>query len=434
MISLWLIEFKSWVGTDYNWTWLAAFVVAGLLSWFGWHWSFPLLPGDASPIYYLLSGLGQALAAIFALVFTISLVAAQLTVRYTYRLLQRAFPWWVILYLLFFALAVIYPFLVLSRNFSLLDVRISLCGAILCIVLLVPYFVTFPRRLGIRQIIHFLAGQARQLNENNLWEDAADKTRSIANIAVSALAYHDYDTFDLAVGFLGSVPIGRSGKLIEVPDVSEKLKSIAFRVLSDRQAAKAPIFALQKIGIVAVHNQVKIDEIWHSTPEQSAISDVGLALSELGIEAAGQKLWAPVAMVHSSLHQIVEEAIDEFRLSEDKWKSSFKDAVSLVIGYSCFVTRAAMEHGLKDTVYGAVNHMILTCSSAEVYGLLDKDAREFVYEILQEFDGREGTKPLTDIFELLTKHESEEACCNIIKFQRGYEIWKGKKEREQQQE
>src|SRR4030065_2975039 len=114
-------DFRSWLARDYNWTWLAGLAAAIIISSIVWSISFTSMPEDPSPLYYLLSGMGQALAAVFALVFTISLVAVQITARYIYWLLQRILPWWVLLYIAFFAFTILYSFFLLSRNFSMLD-------------------------------------------------------------------------------------------------------------------------------------------------------------------------------------------------------------------------------------------------------------------------------------------------------------------------
>lgn len=279
---------------DYNWTWLAGLIISAVLSWLVWSYGLASLPEDNSRIYYLLSGLGQALAAIFALVFTISLVAAQLTVRYTYRLLQRTFPWWIILYTALFALAILYPFFLLGRDSTLLEVRISLCAAVVCVILILPYFITFPRRLGVSQIIDYLARQANRHSSSGEFVYACEDRRAIENIAMSALAYHDYDTFDLATRSLVKAAVNPSNQIVEAYHVSEQLKDIASRVLSDSQAVRSAIDALNVIGVTAVRAQIKIDKRWVDVPDIHAILHVASALAELGQEAAKQESTALV--------------------------------------------------------------------------------------------------------------------------------------------
>ena len=69
---------------------VAISVFAPIIFYFG----FDPIPDKRDPLLYLLSAQAQTLGAILALVFTLTLVAAQLATRYSHLLLDRVLsPW-----------------------------------------------------------------------------------------------------------------------------------------------------------------------------------------------------------------------------------------------------------------------------------------------------------------------------------------------------
>lgn len=72
--------------------------------------------GTETDIQYLLSAMSQALAALFALVFTIVLVVSQMASVHSHRLADSVFGRETKTYMAFFALAVIVPFIALKTQ------------------------------------------------------------------------------------------------------------------------------------------------------------------------------------------------------------------------------------------------------------------------------------------------------------------------------
>jgi hypothetical protein len=60
-------------------------------------------------IKYLLSATAQVLGALFALVFSITLIAVQFVTKYTHRTMRIVFNNWIIFYMVVFASSVVIP-------------------------------------------------------------------------------------------------------------------------------------------------------------------------------------------------------------------------------------------------------------------------------------------------------------------------------------
>ncbi len=169
---------------------LWTYVVLGLLVFYALLYLVLDLPtnlenfASVNPLRTLLGGLATGLITAQALVFTISLVAAQLNARYTHRMVSRIFTWPTGIFMGLFIGSSIYSMVVLaalssqSSNFiialpggqpALHPVTLALALAGTCLVLLVPYLWSFKQRLdpermavdeGRRAIAHLHKNQA----------------------------------------------------------------------------------------------------------------------------------------------------------------------------------------------------------------------------------------------------------------------------------
>ncbi len=87
---------------------------------------------------YILSAISQGLAAILALVFTITLVVSQMTRRYT-AMDKIIFRYETILLMIVFGIGVVTPLLVLKRGFWGQSVNLSIAVAVFCVFSLLPF-------------------------------------------------------------------------------------------------------------------------------------------------------------------------------------------------------------------------------------------------------------------------------------------------------
>jgi hypothetical protein len=101
---------------------------------------------DPDNARYILSAISQGLAAIFALVFTITLVVAQMTRRYTAmdKFIRRCGT---ILLMLVFGIGIITPLLVLKFGYFYIGVNLSIGIAVFCVFSLIPFLIGVNRAL-----------------------------------------------------------------------------------------------------------------------------------------------------------------------------------------------------------------------------------------------------------------------------------------------
>lgn len=93
---------------------------------------------DLGNIKYILSAISQGLAAILALVFTITLVVAQMTRRYT-AMDKIIFRHETIILMIIFGIGVVIPLLVLKFGLCGLGVSLSIALAFFCVFSLLPF-------------------------------------------------------------------------------------------------------------------------------------------------------------------------------------------------------------------------------------------------------------------------------------------------------
>lgn len=184
--------------------------IALFLAWRIW-----ILPDEAMPsiseknqqTLYLLSAIAQSLAAVLALVFTISLVVAQLSSKYSHRLLASFFDKSTIFYILLFIISVLLPFWILSQpEINDVPVKFSLILSVICLLFLIPYFLRFKEKLDPERIIEDLKKKSlKQFKVNPMKEP--EEIVNIDNFIMSAFIFKDYDTFNRGIESLKSLAI-----------------------------------------------------------------------------------------------------------------------------------------------------------------------------------------------------------------------------------
>jgi len=124
---------------------------------------------------YLLSAISQGLAALFALVITITFVSAQVLVKYGSHQLDRIFTPLVSGYLIFFIISIIYPLALLLTNCQNIVIvaqiltKLSLILTAICLSLMIPYVLHFKELLKPENIIKYhtdkIRGQLEKLRK-----------------------------------------------------------------------------------------------------------------------------------------------------------------------------------------------------------------------------------------------------------------------------
>lgn len=217
---------------------------------------------------YLLSATAQVLAALFALIFSITLIAVQFVTKYTDRTIQAVFTNWIIVYMVFFAGSVIFP-LWCFANPTGLGSMISVIIASVVIALLIPYFLYLRKRMTTESVMDFLKNEALRWVKKKEFKKAEESITALDNIAMGAYTDRNFEVFKLAERALAefAYSIGKRIKPIpygqtEVPkDEFEKeqseLHNLAFKTIADttREVIDNPrapmiiINVLEEIGL-----------------------------------------------------------------------------------------------------------------------------------------------------------------------------------------
>jgi hypothetical protein len=301
------------------------YVIGGLLTFYALMYVFLDLPASLTdravvdPLRTLLGGLATGLITAQALVFTISLVAAQLNARYTHRTASRVFTWPTALYMGLFIGSSIYAMVVLAALSSgssefvvqvlnlppVHPVIIALALAGTCLVLLVPYLWSFKRRLDPERMVQDEGQRARKRLQ---WSGRTEppEVAALDNIVMSAFGYKDYDTFGSGLQELAQVsveawrlPRGEMGT-----SMFHRLANIGVATVDDPRAPYRVIDALTEAGKALVDQGVQ-EGARQAAVALSALGEAGVdkgrvavtaqaafALSALGIQATDRRLVA----------------------------------------------------------------------------------------------------------------------------------------------
>jgi hypothetical protein len=110
---------------------------------------------EPNKCFYLLSATAQVTGALFALVFSITFIAVQFSVKYTHRAIEIIFNWKLIIYMVGFACSVILPLWWLL-NPTLVGTYISIVTGSIVVISLVFLFLDLRKRMNIGWISNYL--------------------------------------------------------------------------------------------------------------------------------------------------------------------------------------------------------------------------------------------------------------------------------------
>jgi hypothetical protein len=305
---------------------LWTYVVVGLLVFYVLLYVLLNLPTNlddialVNPMRTLLGGLATGLITAQALVFTISLVAAQLNARYTHRMVSRVFTWPTGVYMGLFIGSSIYSMVVLTvlssqpLNFVIQlplglkpvhPVTIALALAGTCLVLLVPYLWSFKQRLDPERMARDEGRRARQHLQRGI-QTEPQGVASLDNIVMSAFGYGDYDTFGWGLNELSDVGL-EAWRLLRATlgeSIFRRIAHIGVATVDDPRAPFQVIDALGTVGSALVDQGMQegarqaavamseIGEVAVRKTQSALTRQVALALSALGSRAADRGLVA----------------------------------------------------------------------------------------------------------------------------------------------
>jgi hypothetical protein len=333
------------------WLWLVCGIPwAGFTTWL-WLWGMHV---EESQVTHLLAATAEAMAAILALVFTITLVVSELTAAYSHRLIQRLLTPFTVIYMMLFIVATVVP-LVLIAHGQGWGIKVALTLAALCLALLLPFFRYFLYRITPSALLNDLSSAARK---KLLAGEEAGEMEALDNMSVSALEFKDYDTFESALTRLGglsllALPAETARETVD--DIWERLADVAEASLEVTRGAKISLGVVQQTGAAAVEKGVG-DSARHAS---QVLEEVGLAAIDRGLDGAGrQAIYAlgeigrlAAARRHEELTRQTAYALA--KLGPRAAEKRLRHAVSFAVDALESVGLAAAENGLSGVALQA---------------------------------------------------------------------------------
>jgi len=188
---------------------------------------------DSSKYLYLLSAVAQSLAAILALVFTITLVVAQLRTRYGMHLATHAIRWRQFWKLGVFVVGTLFPLVALHWGGPLMA-WISIGLAAVCMSVLVLHLRDMRNELKIDPVIREWRTDALKALTANDSKRADEVTQQLEEIGYGALEESDFATLRLAASSLAMLAVHSSGR---TPRLDAKLLSLCAQATSSPRGA-----------------------------------------------------------------------------------------------------------------------------------------------------------------------------------------------------
>ena len=220
---------------------VATTALSQVLLWSG----FRTMPDMKEPLYYLLSAQAETLGSLFVLAFTFTLVAAQITSRYSHIMLNRVIGAWALWYAIPFGMGILLPLFLLRGEFYLWSAQASLLLASYCVFSLLPFVAAVRRLLSISETMSDMKKELSTADTRR----TADLVGRLGNIALGALNLNDYETFELGVtelldGASTSVATGKHRLL-----VIKEMRRLIVRTLNEQFASETLGDAIFELGV-----------------------------------------------------------------------------------------------------------------------------------------------------------------------------------------
>jgi len=340
-------------------------IVSAVSIWWWPGFAPPPISGTNPHTLYFLAAAAQSLAAVLALVFTITLVVAQLSSRYSHRMLSDFFDPLTIGYFLVFVIATLFPLWLLGQEqLPLWTIRASLTMTAGVLLLLLPYFLGFRAKLDPTSVINRLKDRASKRIQGDRQKKPGE-VATIDNFCMSAFVLKDYDTFGVGVQALGTIALEASRDMKDAigKEVFRRLMNIGLATIEDPLAPVRTIEALRDTGRKAVEQANEAAGGWSTFP-----------IANIGALAMAKSLEAQADRAVPSLFEVGMLAVE----------NEMGFAVRTVAGL-CLVARTAIhqdtqtfEERIAKAAVSAAGDLI---SKAIQKGMKDEDTQDMVREL-----------------------------------------------------
>ena len=296
----------------YNW-WIYCVIIA-IAVFVILYYAYPNTDQDNAR--YILSAISQGLAAILALVFTITLVVAQMTRRYT-AMDKIIFRHETIFLMIIFGVGVVMPLLVLKRGFWGQSVNLSIAVAVFCVFSLLPFLKGVNRVLKYEFGVNALYREIMVAIESGI-EESID-TEELMEIGERAVMEAPENTVGAIIRSLSRIgkKCAEKGLGDETSWVANKLSVIGVESVG-RKFEEASFFAatgLKQIGVVAA--KIGLTGGLLGDPATDAIN----GLKDIGAKAAenGLKKWNITNHAAEGLRDISMKLEDKYLAVNGLW-------------------------------------------------------------------------------------------------------------------
>ena len=266
---------------------------------------------------YILSAISQGLAAILALVFTITLVVSQMTRRYT-AMDKIIFRHETILLMIVFGIGVVTPLLVLKFGFWGWGVNFSIAIASFCVFSLLPFL------KGVNRVLKYEIGVENLLEESmkaiNLGDEAGTDGRigELTEIGKGAVKESCERVVVKIIRYLSQIgkKSAENGWGNATFWVVDTLKDIGVDSVG-RRFEEASFFAatgLKDIGVEAAKNRLKSVLLEPSAVAIDGLKDIGVKAAENGLGK-----WRITIRAAEGLRDIGRELEDKYLAVNGLW-------------------------------------------------------------------------------------------------------------------
>ena len=301
----------KWQG--YNW-WIICIIITLVVFSILYYVHPNECPEDAR---YILSAISQGLAAILALVFTITLVVAQMTRRYT-AMDKIIFRPETIFLMIVFGIGVVTPLLVLKFGFWGWGVNFSIAIASFCVFSLLPFL------KGVNRVLKYEIGVENLLEESmkaiNLGDEAGTDGRigELTEIGKGAVKESCERVVVKIIRYLSQIgkKSAEKGWGNATFWVVDTLKDIGVDSVG-RRFEEASFFAatgLNDIGVAAAKNRLKSVLLEPSAVAIAGLKDIGSKAAEKGL-----KKWDITIRAAEGLRDIGMQLEDKYLAINGLW-------------------------------------------------------------------------------------------------------------------
>ena len=211
----------------------------------------------------LFSTLVQTSCTIFALIFTISLVAAQIGSKYSQETMDLIFNNYTLLYMLLYLLTIIYNMCGLLNECTDVNMaRIGIVSTVIIFSLLIPFIYSVKEKLKTKNLLRILSQRViRAKKKNKPFVKYIKYINAIDNIIYSSYKEMDFIAFEEGIHRLLSIYVEVSDLGDLADTIMKTIKYVDSLNFRDERSTDIIMNALHEAALECLDNVQKVDNI-----------------------------------------------------------------------------------------------------------------------------------------------------------------------------